>query len=99
MSDSYTEMDYWDWFDEYKPISNHLDKNASADGYLFMNYGKEWEYVSNVNTNNIWSLIITDREDDTSSWEIINGIRVVNREGYFITEIPYLKESLLLINS
>lgn len=79
-------MEYCDWEKEFKPIKNHLDSNSSIDGYLFMHYGEQWEFVKSFDIDQLWTLIITDLEDDTVSWEIVNGIYIVNREGYLITE-------------
>ncbi len=30
--DNFIEMSFDEWFEEYKPIKNHIDTNASFDG-------------------------------------------------------------------
>ncbi len=90
-------MDYEEWVNMYKPIKNHLAENASVDGFLFMHYEKEWDFVSEFNCNQIWSLIITDLDGDKRSWDILNGVRIVNREGYFVTKVLYNEETPLII--
>jgi len=39
-------MEFDEWCDTYKPITNHLDSNASFDGAMFETYGDEVEFVS-----------------------------------------------------
>ena len=90
-------MEYEEWIDMYKPIKNHLNENTSLDGFLFMHYGSEWDFVSGYSSNQIWSLIITDLDNDTVSWDILNGVRIVNREGYLVTKVPYVEETPLII--
>jgi hypothetical protein len=34
-----------EWYATYKPIKNHLDKNASWNGEMFETYGEEVEFV------------------------------------------------------
>ena len=89
-------MEYYDWVKEFKPLSNHLDENASIDGYLFMPYGNQWEFVKSFDFDQLWTLIITDLDFDKTSWEIVSGIHIVNREGYLITENKYLEDFLIV---
>jgi hypothetical protein len=64
----------------YKPKKNHLDPNASWDGYMFETFGAELEAVKAAPANCIWTLY-----DDMS---ISSGYHYVNRLGYFICEVP-----------
>jgi hypothetical protein len=55
---------------------------------MFETYGAEYESVAAAgaeNPNKIWTLV--DGEDGETI--IINGWAMVNRIGYFITEVPY----------
>ena len=82
-------IDYWKWLEFYKPISNHFDKTAAIDGYLFLPSGKQWGFVSQHNNNNIWTFIVTDLEDSPKTlWEITSGVHYVNMQGYLVTEVP-----------
>ena len=86
-------IDYWKWLEFYKPISNHFDKTAAIDGCLFLPSGKQRDFVSLHNNNNIWTLIVTDLEDsDKTLWEIASGVHYVNMKGYLLTEVPYSED-------
>lgn len=95
LKDKYEKIDYWEWVTNYKPITNHFDDCAAVDGYLFMNYGAQWEFVKSFNFNNIWSLIVTDLDERRTSWEIANGVHVVNREGFVITKVEWNSDIVL----
>ena len=71
------------WTEKYLPIQNHLVTEASWDGMMFETYGKEYAYVASQPAQNIWTWI----DGDTGSW-IANGLHIVNRIGYFVTEQP-----------
>jgi len=81
-----------EWSHHFKPLVNHLDKNASFDdgsgGIMFETYGEEYDYVAAIGhkePNRIWTYI--DREDGSTA--IINRWAFVNRIGYMLTEKPY----------
>ena len=84
----FVKMSYDKWCEKYKPIVNHLDKNASFDngegGIMFETYGDEVEFVKSQPQANIW----TYGDGDNGKTYIWNGWSFVNRIGYFITEIP-----------
>lgn len=86
---NFIEMTEDEWFKTYKPIPNHIDKNASfgdgEHGYMFETYGEEIEFVKNSNTNHIWMY----GEGDDGGTFIWSGWGFVNRLGYFITEVPF----------
>ena len=70
------------FFDTYKPIANQFDSNASWGGCMFETYGEELEFVMAQDPNHIWTIV--DGEDDV---EITNGYHLVNRIGYFVSEV------------
>ena len=81
-----------EWEHHFKPLVNHLDKNASfndgSGGLMFETYGEEYDYVAAIgqqDPNRIWTYI----DDEDGNTCIINGWCFVNRIGYFITEKPY----------
>jgi hypothetical protein len=86
--DNFIEMDFNDWCEQYKPIVNHIDNNASFDngdgGLMFETYGDEVEFVKSQSPENIW---MYGDGDDGASY-LWNGWGFVNRIGYFITEVP-----------
>ncbi len=89
MGINFIEMGEEEWFNTYKPIPNHLDKNASFQtdegiGYMFETYGEEVEFVKTQDPACIW---MYGDGDDGGSY-IWNGWHIVNRIGYFVTEVP-----------
>lgn len=84
--DNFIEMSFDEWCEEYKPIKNHIDTNASFDGYMFETYGDEVEFVKSQSPKNIW---MYGDGDDGGSY-IWSGWGFVNRIGYFITDKPFL---------
>lgn len=81
----FKEMTEDEWIATYKPIINHIDKNASFDGTMFETYGDEEEFVENYpDSNCVW----TYADGDDGGTYIFNGWHFVNRIGYFITEVP-----------
>lgn len=70
----------------FKPKKNHLNPNASfewGDGYgtLFETYGVEFQYILEQHPARVWTLLSGDGGDF-----IGNGLHLVNRIGYFVTE-------------
>ena len=80
----FIEMDFDEWCDTYKPIPNNIDTNASFDGTMFETYGAEVEFVKKADPAYIWMY----GDGDDGGTYIWNGWHIVNRIGYFITEVP-----------
>jgi hypothetical protein len=71
----------------FKPTANHLNPNASFDwsdgcGTLFETFGEELAHVQKQHPANIWTHCSGDGDF------LVSGFHVVNRLGYFITEVP-----------
>jgi len=85
---NFIEMTEDEWFKTYKPIPNHIDKNASFSdgehGYMFETYGDEVEFVKSQSPDKIWMY----GDGDDGGLYIWSGWGFVNRLGYFITEVP-----------
>lgn len=75
------------WIETYKPQQNHIDDNASFNGWMFETYGEEIEYVFNLakTTNRVWTII--EGDDDTLFYS--SGFHYVNRLGFIVTEKEY----------
>ena len=87
--DNFIEMTFEVWEAAYKPIYNHIDKNASfqdesGNGIMFETYGDEAAFVKSQSPDKIW---MYGSGDDGGTY-IWNGWGFVNRLGYFITEVP-----------
>ncbi len=85
-------MSYWTWVENFRPIRNIFDETMPIDGYLFQPYGEQWEFVKQHDLRYVWTLIITDLPR-SSIWEITNGIHIVNREGFLVTEMPFIGDT------
>lgn len=81
-----TTLTYEEWVERFKPIQIHDENDDSYNGCLCDPWnGTDRALVDKmVGTNTVWTLI---EEDGIRS--IIEGWHYVNREGYFVTEIPY----------
>jgi hypothetical protein len=90
--DEFIEMNFEEWIQTFKPITNHLDKNASFDGMMFETYGEEVEFVKSQSPANIW--MYGDGDSGSYIW---SGWGFVNRLGYFITEVPCPADTLIQI--
>jgi hypothetical protein len=79
-----------DWADEFDPIDNHFDPDASYDGKMFETYGEQFEFVKeHADQLKVWTII----EGDDDVW-LTNGLHRVNRIGHLISALPYLGDDL-----
>ncbi len=58
---------------------------------MFLPHGEQWGFISKHENKYLWTLIVTDLDDDTL-WEITSGVHTVNRQGYLVTELPYSED-------
>ena len=84
------ELTEEEWFDQFQPIPNHLDDNASFQtedgiGYMFETYDEELRFVQSQEPNRIWTYC----DGDNSGTYIFQGMRIVNMIGYFVTTVPF----------
>lgn len=89
MADVFIQQTFESWLEEFKPIPNHFDDNASFQdengvGIMFETYGDEVAFVKQQDPRCIW----TYGDGDDGGGYIWNGWHFVNRIGYFITEVP-----------
>ena len=81
---TFIEMDFDEWVDTYKPIPNNIVEDSSFDGTMFETYGDEVAFVKKADPAYIWMY----GDGDDGGTYIWNGWHIVNRIGYFITEVP-----------
>jgi hypothetical protein len=82
--DTFIEMDFDEWCATYKPIPNNIVEDSSFDGAMFETYGDEVAFVKKADPAYIWMY----GDGDDGGTYIWNGWHIVNRIGYFITEVP-----------
>ena len=73
------------WEATYRPITNTT--REEWDGLLFETYGDDLAYVlsvANKEPRRVWTWV-----DAEGGSYIINGYHLVNRIGYFITEVEW----------
>lgn len=75
-----------EWVAKYCPSQNPFTSDGPYDNTL-IDYctQKERDYLQKFSINQIWTLVSGDDEN----FYIIPGFHIVNREGFFITNIPY----------
>ena len=97
-----------EFYKNFKPVTNHIDNNASFDGCMFETFGKELDYVYDmIIKNRVVTIIEGDEEeiertflDDngversktTTKLYFASGFHFVNRLGYLILKRPYKNE-------
>jgi hypothetical protein len=82
-----------EWLDKFKPVNNHIDDSHGFNGCLFETYGEEVDYINSLSENNTaWTLF----EEDGVMY-LVNGVYLVNRLGYLITENNYLENDLIYV--
>jgi hypothetical protein len=91
---TFEEIDFDEFIKTYKPISNHIDTNSSFNNTMFETYGEELEFVKSQYPENIW----TYGDGDDGELYIWSGWSVVNRIGYFITEVPFPPNTDIQVN-
>lgn len=86
------EQQFWD---QFKPKKNKLDKNASYEGHMFETFGKELDFVRaafNKNPLTVWTIMDCDGNP-----VICQGYHFVDRIGYLITTVPALADTEYII--
>jgi hypothetical protein len=79
-------MTHDEWLDQYKPTQNHLVQpdERPFNNMMFETYGDEWTHVVQYLEQYVWTVIEVDGD-----WWLSPGRHVVNRIGYFVTDIPF----------
>jgi hypothetical protein len=77
-----------EWVVKFKPIENPGGCGFEIDdkNFMFETFGVNLKYVKATHAQNplrVWTLVETDDEI-----VLVDGLRIVNRIGYFVTEVP-----------
>ena len=81
---NFIEMTFEEADEKFYFMVNNYDEYASFDGLMFETYGDEVDYVKSISPDRIW----TYGDGDDGGGYIWNGWHIVNRLGYFISEVP-----------
>lgn len=71
------------WESDYHPITNPFN-DFGWNNTLFETHGEDFEFVKQQPSAHVWTWVDTDEGS-----YIINGLHIVNRIGYFVTERPW----------
>jgi hypothetical protein len=89
-------MNVQEWETKYKPTINKFDSNASwqddnGNGIMFETYDIELEWLKTQPNENVWTYM-----DSDDGYLLTAGYHVVNRIGYFITEVPWDNQDIVI---
>ena len=78
------ELEYDEWFDKYKPITNDHDEIK-----VYETYGVDLEFIESIIEDNRVRTFL-----DGGDFSVItNGAMFVNRLCYYVTEVPWEGEA------
>jgi len=78
----YIEMTYSEWVEKYRPL-----KDSYGDAHLFNSTGTDLEFLRKQFRVTIWTAISSGSRD-----YIRNDVKLVNRIGFYVTEIPWIED-------
>jgi len=70
------------FYNEFKPIQNHIDTNASWDGTLFETYGEELTYCFELSKkeNRVWTIVECEEVNEDDVVDEINDVFIDDEE-------------------
>lgn len=81
---------YVEFEKQFQPLQNPFTEDGSYNNCAFETYEPELTFVKQFDNNKIWTLV----DGDNENWYIIPGYHFVNRQNYFVTEIPWEDENI-----
>jgi len=85
---AFVTMTFDKWVETFQPIANTITPNAPFDGSMFETYGSDlaevliWANGKHRHLK-VWTLV-----DGDEGQYVVDGYRIVNRVGYFLTNVP-----------
>lgn len=76
-----TILTYDEWEETYKPIKNYTEDCFS--GQMFETFGDDLAFVESCSKSHVWTLV-----SNGDRGAIVEGMRFVDRLGYFVTLRP-----------
>ena len=77
-------MTYDEWFSQYQPYRNHIDRDG---GYRYETDGADMKYIEGMakeHPGRIWTQVETDH-----GLVISNGLHTGNRHAFYVAKMPY----------
>lgn len=85
-----------DFIEQYRPMPNVLDKNASFDfgegGCLYETFGSELAHVRAQLPEHVWTII-----EEDGQLMVVSGYHLINRLGYILTAVQWLPGSDVIV--
>lgn len=85
-----------EWEITYKPITNPHSRDYGWKFQMFETFEPDIDEVKAVNPNRVWTLV--DNNPNSHYLDVIPGVHWANRMGYFITEVPWTDENMVVSN-
>lgn len=91
----YATMSFDDWWDKYRPTGNPVEQSGPTNDIecrMFETFGPDIETAckaANDRPQHVWTLVECDGKQ-----YVLPGYRLMNRMGYYITEVACENESL-----
>lgn len=94
MSDNVISWSQWEY--NYKPITNPHSRDQGWAMQLFETFEPDINEVKAVNPNRVWTMV--DNNPNSVYLDVVPGIHLFNRMGYFITEVPWTDSDMVVSN-
>jgi hypothetical protein len=82
-----------DWEDNYQPMTNHINPEASWNGALYETYGEELKFIQSLDHRHVWTYM----DGDNGGTYLVSGRHFVNRIGYIVTAEPVPDDEIIQI--
>lgn len=83
LKEDFIELPYREWFKTFMPRTWEDDLNYVRE---YETFGEDLATILETPCNNVWTVLSSDTDDELY---IVNGIRLVNRISYIVTERPW----------
>jgi len=88
-------ISWTEWEEKYKPIRNPNSPDPGFWGCMFETYGSDIATLEEMHVDGKYFWTLVDNNPNSVYLDIISGVHVFNRMGYFVTEVPWEEEVLV----
>ena len=90
------QISWREWERTYQPLQNPDNEDTGFWGKMFETYGEDESYVMSEPNKHVWTLV--DHNPNSVYLDLIPGYHLVDRLGYFISNVPWEDEELVVTN-
>ena len=88
-----------DWENKYKPIKNpNNGDNDNLWDCMFETFGDDVQTMKDMEIQHEYFWTLVDNNPNSVYLDVIPGIHLFNRMGYFVTEIPWEDKDMVVSN-